>query len=222
MKQEKRTINLYENSSQIVNAAIDRIVVEVFNKRKEENCGQTILLTGCSPLAGTTTTCISLAIAVANTNRKTLLVDCDVRKSIEYKKLNKETTIGLANYLLEESLENNEIDEIVYDTNVEGLKYIPCGDYFENATRILCSTKMMKLIDVVKSQYDCVIFDLPSINIVPDAQVLFGKVDGIILLTALGETRKGQIKDAKRKVSPFVQNYRLQYLHYARYSLQVA
>ena len=207
MQNNKKKIELYESTSQIANAAIDRIVVEVFNKRESEKGGQTILLTGCSPLAGTTSTCISLAIAMANTKRKTLLIDCDVRKAIQYKKLNRETTVGLANYLLEDSEKGCGIEDIVYDTNVEDLFYVPCGEYYENATRILCSAKMLELIDSVKGQYDCVIFDLPSINIVPDAQVLFGQVDGIVLVAALGETRKSQIKDAKRKVTPFAENY---------------
>lgn len=207
MEKTKKIIEFYENSSQITNAAIDRIVVEVFNKREGESCGQTILMTGASPLAGTTSTCISLAIAMANTKRKTLLVDCDVRKAIQYKKLNRETKKGLADYLLGNSGAEKDMSEIVYKTNVEDLYYIPCGEYYENATRILCSAKMLELIDAVKKEYDCVIFDLPSINIVPDAQVLFGKVDGIVLVTALGETRKSQIKDAKRKMAPFADNY---------------
>ena len=203
----KKTIELYENSNQVVNAAIDRIVVELFNKRQKSTGGQAVLLTGCSPIAGTTSTCISLSIAMANTKRKTLLVDCDVRKSMQYKKLNKEVTEGLANYLLEEEKVNKDIEEVIYETNVEDLYYIPCGQYFENATRILCSSKMNELIDEVKKQFDCIIFDLPSLAIVPDAQVLFGSVDGIVLVTALGETRKKQIKDAKRKIAPFAERY---------------
>ncbi len=207
MKNEKKVIELYENSNQIVNAAVDRIVVELFNKRNESEGGQAVLLTGCSPLAGTTSTCISLAIAMANTKRKTLLVDCDVRKSIQYKKLNKEVTKGLANYLLEIPEKDNCIEEVIYATNVEDLYYIPCGKYFDNATRILCSLKMKDLIATAKQQFDCIIFDLPSLAIVPDAQVLFGSVDGIALVTALGETRKKQIKDAKRKIAPFGEKY---------------
>ena len=97
MDKEKKRIELYENKNQIVNAAIDRIVVELFHKKEEKEKGQAVLLTGCSPLAGTTSTCIGLAIAMANTKRKTLLVDCDVRKTIQYKKLNKEVSEGLAN-----------------------------------------------------------------------------------------------------------------------------
>ena len=207
MKKTKKQIELYENSNQIVNAAVDRIVVELFNKREESSGGQAVLLTGCSPLAGTTSTSISLAIAMANTKRKTLLVDCDVRKSIQYKKLNKEVTEGLANYLLEDNESVDNIEQIVYETNVDDLYYIPCGKYYENATRILCSSKMTQLIESAKRQFDCIIFDLPSLAIVPDAQVLFGVVDGIVLVTALGETRKKQIKDAKRKVVPFAEHY---------------
>lgn len=202
---KKKKIELYENSNQVVNAAVDRIVVELFNKKEESTDGQAVLLTGCSPLAGTTSTCISLAIAMANTKRRTLLVDCDVRKSIQYKKLNREVTEGLANYLLEDK--DTGIEEVIYETNVEDLYYIPCGKYYENATRILCSSKMTQLIENAKKQFDCIIFDLPSLAIVPDAQVLFGAVDGIVLVTALGETRKKQIKDAKRKVAPFAEHY---------------
>ena len=203
----KRNIELYENTDQIVNAAVDRIVVEVFNRKASGQYGQAILLTGCSPLAGTTSTCISLAIAMANTKRKILLVDCDVRKSIRYKKLNEEATDGLANYLLDEESDATNIDNIVYRTNVEDLYYIPCGEYMENATRILCSSKMTELIRDVKGRFDCIVFDLPSLAIVPDAQVLFKAVDGIVLLAALGETRKKQIKDAKRKIAPFADKY---------------
>lgn len=58
MDKEKKRIELYENKNQIVNAAIDRIVVELFHKKEEKEKGQAVLLTGCSPLAGTTSTCI--------------------------------------------------------------------------------------------------------------------------------------------------------------------
>ena len=207
MENKKKTIELYINTNQIINAAVDRIVVELFNKREESTGGQTILLTGYSPLAGTTSTCISLAIAMANTKRRTLLVDCDVRKSMQYKKLNKEVTEGLANYLLEDHEKDHGIEEVIYETNVDDIYYIPCGKYYENATRILCSSRMNELIDEAKKQFDCIIFDLPSLAIVPDAQVLFGSVDGIVLVTALGETRKKQIKDAKRKIAPFAEHY---------------
>ena len=205
--EKKKTIELSENANQIVNAAVDRIVVELFNRKKEEDKGQTVLFTGCSPLAGTTSTCIGLAIAMANTKRRTLFVDCDLRKTVQYKKLNKEVSAGLANYLLAEKSSQGEVGDVIYETNVQDLYYIPCGSGQENATRILCSSKMTELIESLREQFDCIVFDLPSLAIVPDAQVLFKAVDGIVLLAALGETRKKQIKDAKRKIAPFADKY---------------
>lgn len=207
MAAEIKQIQLYENNDQLLNASIDKIVVEIINKRPYAEKAQTILLTGCSPLAGTTSTSISLAIALANCRKRTLLVDCDVRKALKYKKLNEETTVGLANYLLDADDGKLTVDNVTYSTNIESLYYVPCGIYSENSTRILCSDKMGQFVERIKSDYDCVIFDLPSLAIVPDAQVLFGKVDGIILLAALSETRKKQIKEAKMKLKPFIDKY---------------
>lgn len=210
---QKKIVNLYENSNQLVNAAIDKVVVEIFNKREQDaKTAQTIVLFGASPLAGTTSTSIDLAIATANTGRKVLLIDCDVRKAAKYKKLNEQVDKGLADYLLQEVEEqtvskDNMIEEIIYKTNVENLSYIPCGSYSENPTRIMCSTRMEPLLEEMKNKVDYIICDLPAISVVPDAQIFFPFADGIILLTALGETRKKEIKEAKRKIEPFLDKY---------------
>lgn len=204
MTETKRTIQLYAKDEQIVNAAIDKIVVDLFNKRKREQGSQVIVLTGCSPVAGTTYTSIALGIAMANSKRKTLLIDCDVRKAIKYKKLNEEATSGLADYLLSDTV---AVDDVIYDTNFENLSYMPCGEYSEHFTRVLCSPNMSALIEKVREEYECILLDVPSVSVVPDAQVLFPDVDGIILLSALGETRKKQIKEAKMRIAPFAEKY---------------
>lgn len=204
--QEKNIITLYENKNQLVNASIDKIVVEIFSHRISENA-QSILLFGASPLAGTTTTSIDLAIAMAATGRKTLLVDCDVRKTAQYKKLNEQIGVGLADFLLKSNDVRMEVDKIIYQTNVEGLSYIPCGSNSANSTRVMCSTRMQPLMEELDSRFECVIYDSPSISVVPDAQILFKQVDGIVMVVALGETRKKQIKDAKRKIAPFFDKY---------------
>ena len=66
---------------------------------------------------------------------------------------------------------------------------------------------MDNFIEKMKEEYECIIFDLPSVSIVPDSQVLFRKADGIVLISALGETRKKQIKEAKLKVKPYIDKY---------------
>lgn len=208
MAEESKTVNLYESKNQLTTDAVDKIVVEIFNKRKEGSEAQAILLTGCSPLVGTTSTCIGLGIAIATTQRRTLLIDCDVRKSVKYKKLNDKISVGLANYLVQDADEEClKVEDIIYATNINNLSYIPCGNCDESSTRILCSTRMNKLLEEIRKKFDCIIFDFPSLAVVPDAQILFNAVDGIVLLAALGETRKKQIKEAKLKVAPYLDKY---------------
>ena len=62
----KHQIDLYSNTSQVMNDAIDRIVVEIHNKRKNDEGAQKILLTGCGPQCGTTSVSIGLGIAFAS------------------------------------------------------------------------------------------------------------------------------------------------------------
>ena len=210
---QEKIVNLYENSNQLVNAAIDKVVVEIFNKRKQEsNRAQTIVLLGASPLVGTTSTAIDLAIAAAATGRHVLLIDCDVRKSEKYKKLNEQVSKGLADFLLQDCGDQQDsvrvnTEEILYDTNVENLQYIPCGNYAVNPTRVMCSSRLNPLIEEMQGRYDYIICDLPSITVVPDAQILFPLADGIVLLVALGETRKKEIREAKKKIMPFADKY---------------
>lgn len=197
MKGQRTTINLYENTDQILNASIDKIIVELIDMNRDKANAHMVVLTGCSPLAGTTSTSISLAIAMANTGRKTALVDCDVRKAEDYKKLNDDLKKGLANYI---SGENPSIlvDDVIYDTNIDNLNYIPCGETNGNPTRILCSEKMDDLLGNLKERFDFVFFDFPSFNVAPDSQIMFTKVDGVIFVAALGETKRSQMKDARR------------------------
>lgn len=207
MENKKKPIELYENTNQLMNASIDKITVELINKRNEQGTSQVILLSGCSPLAGTTSISISLAIAMAATDRKTVLIDCDVRKSGKYKKLNDDVKVGLANYLLNKDLGKKKVEDIVYDTNIHNLKYIPCGDSDENPTRTLCSNRFDELLTEIRDAYDCILLDCPSFSVVPDAQIMFGKVDGIVFVSALGMTKKSHIKDARRIIAPYIDRY---------------
>lgn len=205
---EKTQIDLYSNTSQVMNDAIDRIVVEIHNKKKNKKNAQKILLTGCAPQCGSTSVSIGLGISLAEAKWKTLIIDCDLRRNTGYKKLNDKTSKGLSDFLIGHE-EDREIDfeEIIYATNFENLSYIPSGKQAASPARLFCSGLMQELLQYVNRNYDYVIFDFPSIAVAPDAQILFGEVDGIVLLAALEGVTKKQIRNAKHKVQPFVDKY---------------
>ncbi|MDD5901315.1 MAG: CpsD/CapB family tyrosine-protein kinase [Lachnospiraceae bacterium] len=205
---EKRQISLYSNTSQVMNDAIDRIVVEIHNKKKKNWEAHKILLTGCAPQCGNTSICIGLGISFATSKWRTLIVDCDLRKKQDIKKLNENTGKGLSDFLeSEQSEENFDFNEIIYPTNVDNLSYIPCGKFAASPARLFCSNVMQNLLAYVNENFDYVIFDFPSVAVVPDAQILFGEVDGIVLVSALESVTKKQIREAKRKVAPYAESY---------------
>ncbi|WP_455718582.1 AAA family ATPase, partial [Anaerosporobacter sp.] len=113
-------IEFYCNNSQIMNDAIDRIVVEIYSYKKHFG-DKSILLSGCGSKSGTTTTAINLAIALSAAGWKTLLVDCDLRKGSKFKKLNENIGVGLTDYLAEKA----EVDKVICETNYEYLNYVP-------------------------------------------------------------------------------------------------
>lgn len=183
-------IEIYKYQDQKIKNAIDRIVVEAYKKKKEKG-SKTFLLTGCSAMCGTTTNAIHFAVALAEAGWKTILVDCDLRKGMEYKHLSEDAQLGLSDFMSGEQ-------ECRYPTNVEKLHYLPCGSRVENPVRLLCSPKMEQLISQMKEQYDFIVFDFPSVNIVPDAEIFIPFVDEVILVAALDETDRKQLQNAKK------------------------
>lgn len=199
---EQIAIKLYREDSPLINDAIDRIVVQVF-KRKNVNDGKMIIFTGCSPASGTTALSINLAIALSLSGRKTLLVDCDLRKSNCYKRLGTIPRFGLSDFLAGKVSK----DDIINNTNYKLLDYIACGATQQSPVKLLCSPDMVELAGFLKKEYEYIITDTPSITVSPDADILLPVVDGIALVAGLGRTTKKQVWDARRAIQGYTDKY---------------
>lgn len=177
-------IDLYRNDNQVVTDAFDRIVVEVFME-KEKNGHSTFLICGCDAQVGTTSISVELAISLAVSGWKTILVDADLRKDAKYKRLNQKTEVGLSDYVTDKTFGKS----IIYHTNWVGLDYISCGkNNSETPVKMLCSRRMGMLMEKLKEDYDFAIFDMPSLNSAVDAKILGAKLDCTYLVAAAGQT----------------------------------
>lgn len=197
-----KKIDFYGNDNQIMNDAIDRILVKIHGEKKRTGA-KTFLMTGCGTGVGTTTLSINLAIALSLAGWKTLLVDCDLRKGSVYKRPGNDQEKGLAEFL------NGDIkkQDLSYDTNYENLDYIPNGCACKTPVRLLCSSKMEEFMKENKEEYDYIIYDLPSVNVVSDAEILFPLVDGIILVAGMNRTTKRQVREARQKACREMERY---------------
>ena len=156
---------------------------------------KTLLITSPIPEAGKSSVSVNLALTVAQSGSKTILVDTDFRRPIIHKIFKEDNKPGLTNVLVE----NKKIEEVmrrVTDTD-HNLYYIPSGPIPPNPSELLGSNKMKEVMKELQKQADLVLFDSPPVIAVTDALVLANQVDGVVLVLDVGEVTREASKQAK-------------------------
>lgn len=145
-----------------------------------------IVVTSSGPGEGKSTTAANLAVSFANANKRTILIDTDLRKPVLHKYFNCSNQKGLTNMLIDEV----KFEDVICKTDVENLFLLPCGTKPPNPSELIGSTRMESFIEALKQSFDYIILDSPPVVAVTDAQVLSKFVDGYILVIASGITEK--------------------------------
>lgn len=186
-------ITLYRCENKIVNDAFDNIVANIC-LQKEKKGYKSFLLTGCEAGVGTTTIAVELAISLSMAGWKTLLLDCDMRKDTEYKRLNKDAKKGLTDYV--KGLAT--MDDIICRTNWSLLDFIPGGSIEdENPLRMLYSQNLTNLMELLTDEYDYIILDVPSVNSSVDSHILSVKCDATLLVASLDGNSKKYLENSR-------------------------
>ncbi|HEY8890092.1 MAG TPA: CpsD/CapB family tyrosine-protein kinase [Clostridium sp.] len=156
---------------------------------------KTLLVTSSGPGEGKTTTSSNLAMVMAQSGNKTLLIDCDQRKPQVHKVFGFSNEKGLSNILVNE----NEIDTNIgiHETIQPNLFVLSSGTRPPNPAELLGSTKMKNFIEELKKSYDFIILDTPPIVMVTDAQILAQYTDGCLLVICSGEAERDLVIKAK-------------------------
>jgi capsular exopolysaccharide synthesis family protein len=157
-----------------------------------DNQIKSILVTSSEPAEGKSTTVCNLALAFAQSEKKTIIIDCDLRKPSIHKKFKISNLIGLSDVLVG----NKELGEAVYNYS-ENLSVLTSGKTPPNPSEMLDSKAMELLIEIIKSKYDVIIIDSPPLHAVTDAQILTTKVDGVILVVKADSTNRNSLLQGK-------------------------
>jgi capsular exopolysaccharide synthesis family protein len=158
---------------------------------------QVILVTSSTAGEGKTTTSTNMAITFAKTGKKTLLIECDLRKARVHKICSLPQEPGLTNILTDKTPMSAVIKKI---DSVDNLDIITSGHLPPAPAELLASHALEKLIDEARTQYDTIILDAPPVLNVTDAAILQRVADGIILVVSAGETKKEAVRQAKRNL----------------------
>jgi capsular exopolysaccharide synthesis family protein len=134
----------------------------------------------------------NLAVTLAQGGRRTVLVDCDLRRPSLHTFFGLNNEAGLTSMIL-----NDEKTAPLQATSVENLWLLASGPKPPNPADLLGSRKIDQLIETLTEAYDFLLFDAPPVVAVTDAAVLGGKVDGLLLLVNAGRTRRDHAERAK-------------------------
>jgi capsular exopolysaccharide synthesis family protein len=157
---------------------------------------KTIVITSPSLGDGKTVTTVNLAVTLAQSGKKVLIVDADLRKPKVHHYFGIKNGEGLTNVLTGDK-EVKKIN-IVEKNDISNLYILTSGPIPPNPAEMLNSKKMHQLLEQLKKDYDVVILDTPPVGQVTDAAILAGITDGAILVLASGDTRIDMAKRAKK------------------------
>ena len=152
-----------------------------------------IVVTSSQSGEGKTTIAKNLALTMAESSKKVVLVDCDMRRPNIHKKFKISNSTGLSEILTGQS---NKIKDN-YNIN-ENIDIITSGKTPPNPVEMISSKKMDDFIELLRESYDYVILDAPPIMAVADAQILAVKADGVVFVVRESKSKKTFANEPKK------------------------
>jgi capsular exopolysaccharide synthesis family protein len=151
-----------------------------------------IMVTSSTTQEGKSLTSANLAVTIAQTGRKTLVIDADMRRPTAHKNFNLSREKGLSGILSG----SYSAESAIIETDVENLEVISAGAIPSNPSELICSTAMPKLLEWARQNYDFVIVDTPPVVPVTDPSIISTLVDGVILIIRSASSRKREVTEA--------------------------
>jgi non-specific protein-tyrosine kinase len=158
---------------------------------------ESLVVTSAAPGEEKSTPLANLAVAMAQGERRTILVDADLRRPQLHQIFGVPNELGLTTLFVEpETL----ADPPLVETGVENLTLLPSGTLPPNPADLLGSRRMEEIIAALQAQADILLFDAPPVVAVSDAAVLGTKVDGVLLIVGAGKTRRDHVQRAREQL----------------------
>jgi len=171
---------------------------------------KTVSFTSSSPQEGKTAAAVNLAITVAQSGQKVLLVDADFRKPLVGKIFGLQGSPGLSDFILgnyewrdvmrgiaDLMTGKMSMDDVMLTPGLDNLCIITSGTRTPNPSELIGAGRVQEFLDQASEEFDLIIFDSPPILSASEAAVLAGKIDGVILVYKVGQVARGALKRAK-------------------------
>jgi len=159
---------------------------------------KTLCITSPTPGDGKSTLTSNLSIAMAQAGQRTLVIDADMRKPMQHNIFEIQTGRGLADVLAGAT----KPEEVIHQTDVEGLDVLPCGTIPPNPSEMLNSQAFVGMLQELSERYDRLVIDAPPVMPVTDARIVAAVSDACVLvLRSEKSTRKAAQQAAQGLMS---------------------
>lgn len=157
-----------------------------------------IMVSGPAPEVGKSFISTNLATILAQSQKRVLIIDADLRRGYLHKYFNLQTQPGLADYLNGQT----ELSQIIKATEVSGLDVIVRGKSPANPSELLSTTQFAAMLSQLSEQYDHILIDTPPILAVTDG-IIISQHAGVNLVIA--RYAKTQMKELELTINRFEQ-----------------
>ena len=157
-----------------------------------------LVLTSTVPNEGKSFVSANLAIAFANTGKKVLLVDADMRLGRQHEIFELSNQAGLSNLLVETA--GDRLRKYVQKTEIENLSVVTRGVTPPNPAELIDSKQMEKFIATAKSKYDYVIIDSAPVYNLADSLIISKKADRTMIVCRANKTNIDHVKDGLKSL----------------------
>jgi tyrosine-protein kinase Etk/Wzc len=154
-----------------------------------------IAISGPSPGVGKSFISANLGAVLAQSGQKVLVIDADMRKGYLQKQFGLMWENGLSDYLSGQQV----LEQVIKETNVDGLSIITRGQVPPNPSELLMHSNFSDLIAEIKSKYDIILIDTPPILAVTDPAIVGGHAGTMLLVTRFGQNAIKEIDYARQR-----------------------
>jgi capsular exopolysaccharide synthesis family protein len=153
---------------------------------------QTLMVTSASLGEGKSTVIANLAVTTAQSGKRVLLIDADLRKPTQHQIFQIPNGSGLTHLLIKQA----QVEQVIHPIGDLWLDVIPSGPVPPNPADLLGSQRMKELLEQLRQEYDMILIDAPPVLAVTDPQLLATFVDGVLLVIRAGKVKREDAKKA--------------------------
>ncbi len=187
-------LNLEEQQNYFMREAFNTLRTNILFSGKEV---KNIVITSCMAHEGKTTISTEVAKSLAESGKKVLLIDADLRKSVMVNRYTKNRgLLGLSQVLSGQC----DMDDAIYRTQMDCLDIIFAGPYPPNPTELIGSPAFKELLDAKRDAYDYILVDAAPLGLVIDAAVMASVCDGAILVINSGTIKYRFAQEVKAQL----------------------